>query len=100
MRDIAKLRRKLDNMKILETLLADRPDTRWVMSFLTNVSYVVSKIPPMHLGCKETVLPLYLKRDEVLTIFPGLIISACFFASPTSFTVHGAGSSWRHPVVL
>jgi hypothetical protein len=69
-RDIGKLRRKLDNMKLLETLRADRPDTRWTMAFLTNVRYVVYKIPRKHLGCKRTVLPPYLKRRRCVKDFP------------------------------
>ncbi len=77
-RDIGKLRSKIEEKEILEALREERPSTKWFMAYLTNVRIVVSKIHSSHLGAKQVDLPEYLKRKRSVKDLKGPG-NLCFF---------------------
>ena len=62
-RDLDRLERMLRNLNLLELLLMQRPDTKWVIELLTNVRFAVFKTTFL-LGNSDEPVPQYIKNNK------------------------------------
>ena len=64
-RDLGKLTRKLESLSFMEDLTKERPDTKWVLSLLTNISFDVTSISlTKPLGCTTVRIPDFLQENK------------------------------------
>ena len=65
--DLARLEKKLRNLNLLEMLLMQRQNTKWVIEILTNVRFTVSKIKFL-LGNSDAAVPQYTKNRAIYSL--------------------------------
>ena len=66
-KDLKKLGRKIKNMNIMDSLLQQRTDTKWVVELLTSVRFTVYKTSYL-LGCSSDLDPVpdFVKKNKAL----------------------------------
>ena len=62
-RDLIRLEDWLRNLNLLEVLMLQRPDTKWVIELLTNVRFTVYKTNFL-LGNSRIPVPEYIRRNK------------------------------------
>ena len=63
--DLAGLERKIKNLNLLELLMRQRPDTKWVIELLTNVRITVFKTKFL-LGNSDESIPQHIKINRAI----------------------------------
>ena len=80
-KDVEKLRKKLESRSFMDELLKDRPDSKWRLSLLTNVSFDVTlRGVDVPLGCSDASVPAFLSRKTSLkNVAAPYADNLCFF---------------------
>ena len=57
---------RIHEQDILQWAIAQRPNSDWVCSSVTNVTFFVNRIPQHPIGCVGVSLPTYVKRNRAI----------------------------------
>jgi hypothetical protein len=68
--DLERFLEELSRHDILEYILQQRPDTKWVVHLLTNVTFYLNKLIQHPIGAR-VVLPDFFLRNQVLVCLVG-----------------------------
>ena len=63
--DLKKLLKKIQSIDLMDTLMRQRPDTKWTVELLTNVRFSVFKTTFL-LGCSDYPVPEYVKNNRAI----------------------------------
>jgi hypothetical protein len=63
--DLQKVRDGINQLDILEWIRQQRPNSKWVVDLVTNVCFIVTKIPEHPIG-KATMLPPYILKNKAI----------------------------------
>jgi hypothetical protein len=72
--DLSKFQDELSRHDILEYIRQQRPDTRWVVHLLTNVTFYVNKINEHPIGASVHLPDYFLKNPGVVALISFLYI--------------------------
>ena len=54
--DLDRVLNKIENLELVESILQDRPNSKWKLVEITNIKYVVT-LTNFALGCDDVIIP-------------------------------------------